>query len=214
MTSINMVEDQELKNEYFQNKERKVEEARKRGTRKIAKKVIFWLIAFGVLGAAGFWIYKAAQSGPPAKPGQFFEAQSREHIPVGATHPEYNSNPPTGGWHYDQPAQTGIYDKELPDEQLIHNLEHSHIWIAHKPDLPKDQIEKLADIAKDYGSRIIMTPRPKNDSPIALAAWQYLLKIDTVDEKAIRDFIAVHRNLAGPERNIPDSRFKDFRSPK
>lgn len=208
---ITTVEDQELKNEYFQNKERKVEEAKKRRTRKITRKVILWLIAFGVLGAAGFWIYKAAKSGPPARPGQFFEARSREHIPVGAVHPEYNSNPPTGGWHYDQPAQTGIYDKELPDEQLIHNLEHSHIWIAYRPDLPPDQIEKLAEIAKDYGSRIIMTQRAANDSPIALVAWQYLLKLDSVEEKQVRSFISTHRNIAGPERNVPDSGFKDFR---
>ena len=41
------------------------------------------------------------------------EIQSRDHIAVGAEHLVYNSNPPTGGWHYAQPAQTGIYDKEF-----------------------------------------------------------------------------------------------------
>lgn len=48
--------------------------------------------------------------------------QGRNHINVGASHSVYNSNPPTSGWHYENPAGKGIYKKELPDEQLIHNL--------------------------------------------------------------------------------------------
>ncbi|MEK7506998.1 MAG: DUF3105 domain-containing protein [Patescibacteria group bacterium] len=177
-----------------------------------AKKIIYWLVGLGLIWLAIYGIYQAAKSGGGPLPGQFFPAQSRNHINVGASHPDYNSNPPTGGWHYDNPVQTGIYDKEPPDEQLIHNLEHGHIWVSYRLDLPKDQQDKLADIAKRYGSRIIVAPRAKNDSPIALAAWQYLLKLDNIDEVQINAFIKAHRNIAGPERNIPDYGFKDFRS--
>lgn len=198
-------------NEYFAKKEQREKEAQrqetKRKMRKTGRAIIYLAVLFLVISG----IYKLATRKAVPSPGQFFEAQSREHIGAGAQHPAYNSNPPTGGWHYNAPAKTGVYDVELPDEQIIHNLEHGHIWFAYKPDSAKDQVDKLAEIAKDYGARIIMTPRAANDSPIAIAAWQYLLKMDVVDEPSIRKFVAAHRNIAGPERNIPDNDFKDWR---
>ena len=54
-----------------------------------------------------------------------------------------------------------------------------------------------------------MEPRAANDAPIALVAWQQLLKLDAVDEPQIRAFIDAYRGR-GPE-NVPDSGFKDFR---
>ncbi|MDP3696515.1 MAG: DUF3105 domain-containing protein [Candidatus Taylorbacteria bacterium] len=202
------------KNEYFAKREDKEKAAQEEQRKKMTGKIIKWAIALAVLVLLGWPIYsyfkKASDKSAKSAPGQYFQAQSRDHIKVGAEHPTYNSNPPTGGWHYDQPAQTGIYDKEFADEQLVHNLEHSHIWIAYKPDLPVDQIEKLADIAKDYGSKIIMTPRQANDTPIALVAWEHLLKMDSVDEAVVREFIDAYRGLAGPEK-IADFGFKDFR---
>ncbi len=206
--------DEELKNEYFEKKEKKEQDLKRQNIRKTGSRLLKYLIILVIMASAGYWLYSGITQQPPPKPGQFFEAQSRDHIASDISHPEYNSNPPTGGWHYNQPAQTGIYDIELPDEKLVHNLEHGHIWISYHPDLPKGEIEKLADITSNYGLRIIMTMRAKNDSLIAMAAWQHLLKLDTVDEKAIREFVAAHRNIAGPERNIPDSGFGDFRAKK
>src|SRR3989338_5629034 len=150
----------ENKNEYFAKKEEKDKISREEKNKKMAKKGMRWLAFIVIAGLLVWWVYdyfnKAVTQGPT--PGEYFQAQSRDHINRGAEHPAYNSNPPTGGWHYDQPAQSGIYDTEFPDEQLVHNLEHGLIWIAFKPDLPAEQIDKLADIAKDYGSKIIMTP--------------------------------------------------------
>lgn len=203
-----------IKNEYFAKKEQKEKEDHRQQVKNKVRKTGRMLVYLAILFLVISGIYKLAIRETVPPPGQFYEAQSREHIATGAIHPAYNSNPPSGGWHYNAPAQTGVYDKKLPDEQIIHNLEHGHIWFAHKPDLGKDQIEMLAKIAKDYGSRIIMTPRAANDSPIAIVAWQYVYKINAVDEATeslIRAFVGSYRNIAGPERNIPDSGFADFR---
>lgn len=205
------MEEPTSKNEYFAKKEQREKETRDKDRSRQTKKAAKVFVWFLIIGGVGFWIFKSATKEAEPLSGQFFEAQSREHIGIGAQHPAYNSNPPTGGWHYPTPAKTGIYDVELPDEQIIHNLEHSHIWFAYKPDLPTNQIEQLIKIAKDFGSRIIITPRLANDSPIAIVAWQYLLKMDVVDEPAIRNFVKDHRNIAGPERNIPDNDFEDRR---
>lgn len=210
----NFMEESESKNEYLLKKEQKEKEVRSEQIKKKMRRVRRMIIYFAILFLVVSGVYKliTRKSVPP--PGHFYEAQSREHIDIGATHPAYNSNPPSGGWHYAVPAQTGIYDKELSDEQAVHNLEHSHIWFAYKSDLAKGQIDALAEIAKDYGSRIIMTPRAANDSPIAIVAWQYVYKLNIVDvasEAQIRAFVDAYRNVAGPERNIPDSGFGDFR---
>lgn len=194
------------------------EEAVRAGQRRIkiqktTKKLVFFLvlvlIAYGGVKLFG----KKVDDNKPTS-GTFYEAQSRDHIATGAEHPAYNSNPPTGGWHYATPAQTGIYDKELPDEQLIHNLEHSHIWISYRQDLlDRESVEKLADLAKKYGPKIIMVPRSKNDNSVAITAWQYLLKLDKVDDSTLRqmdDFIQSHRGHAGPENPL-DFGFGDFR---
>lgn len=177
-------------------------------------KLLIWVFILAVIIYSGYKLFK---KGPTTPPGTFFEAQSRDHITEGATHSEYNSNPPTGGWHYAQPAQTGIYDVELPDEQLIHNLEHSHVRISYRPDLlDKDSIEKLVDLTKKYGPKMIMTPRAKNDSAVAINAWQYLQKFDKVDDVSLEqmnDFIKYHRGKSGPENPL-DFGFSDFRGGK
>lgn len=204
----------EQKNEYFAKREEKEKLAREEKSKRMAKRGMRWLTLIVITGLFVWWVYdyfKTASLNNVNAPGEYFQAQSRDHIDAGSEHPAYNSNPPTGGWHYDQPAQTGIYDVEMPDERLVHNLEHSHIWIAYRPDLPADQIEKLANIAKDYGSKIIMTPRLANDTPVALVAWEHLFKMETIDEILVRSFIDTHRGVAGPEKLV-DFGFDDFRN--
>jgi hypothetical protein len=205
------MENNNSQNEYFLKKEAKEKELQAKQAKKGMKKFLVWILIPVVMILALWQFVWPMIQAPDATEvlGDFFPAQNRQHIPVGQTHPEYNSDPPTGGWHYDQPAQTGIYDKELADEQLIHNLEHGHIWIAYRPDLDAQTVEKLADIAKSYSSKIIMTPRAKNNVPVAMVAWEYLLKLENFDENQVLGFIKAHRGK-GPE-SIPDFGFKDFR---
>lgn len=206
----------ETKNEYFLRKEEKDKMRKEVSRDRTIKNGLKWLGFLVLTGLFVWWVYDYFQTASVKKSsvvGEYFQAQSRDHIKSGAEHPAYNSNPPTGGWHYDQPAQSGIYDTEFRDEQLVHNLEHSHVWIAYKPDLPAEQVELLAEIAKDYGSKIIMVPRQANDSPVALVAWEHLLKMETVDEAMVREFIEAYWGTAGPEK-IADFGFKDFRTKK
>ncbi len=208
------MENDNPKNEYLLKKETKERETHAKESKKKIKKFFVWAVIL-VIAGLGFWMFVLPVFQTPDTPdipevkGEFFPAQTREHISTGQSHPAYNSDPPTGGWHYGTPAQAGIYDKELADEQLLHNLEHGHVWIAYSSDLDAETVGKLADTAKSYGSKIIMTPRAKNDKPITLAAWEYLLKLDGFDEIQIKGFIKAHRGK-GPE-SIPDSGFKDFR---
>lgn len=127
-----------------------------------------------------------------------YPSQGQDHIAVGQAHPAYNSNPPTSGWHYVTPAEWGVYNEQLPDEQLIHNLEHGGIWLSYQDPTNQEIINQLVAIANRYPSHMIVAPRPQNDSPVAVAAWGQLLTMETVDEAVIHAFIRRYRKN-GPE---------------
>lgn len=126
-----------------------------------------------------------------------------KHIPDGSPQPEYNSNPPTSGSHYMQPAPWGIKTEQIQDETLVHNLEHGGVWITYNPQTASQEIvDKLTDIARGYRSKVVLSPRVQNDSVIALASWGKISKLDSVDETKIQEFIGRNKNK-GPEQ-VPD----------
>lgn len=127
-----------------------------------------------------------------------FLYQGQQHIQSGEAHPAYNSNPPTSGWHYPQPAPWGIYQEILPDETVIHNMEHGGIWISYRNVKDQETIRQLEDIARRYPDHVIMTYRPTDDTSIVIAAWGRLLTLDTLDSQQIYNFINRYR-LHGPE---------------
>lgn len=125
----------------------------------------------------------------------------RTHVPEG-TKVTYNSNPPTSGAHWPEPARWGFYDKPLPDEILVHNLEHGGIWISYK-DIDKETKSKLKSIAEKYPQAVVVTPRLQNDAKIVLASWGRLLKLDVFNEELIISFIKSNVNNAPePEASI------------
>jgi len=151
-----------------------------------------WIFGFVVIAGIGYGITRLSQQGGKERPGQSFPIQGQDHIAVGASHPEYNSNPPTSGWHYAESAPWGVHQNELSDEQLIHNLEHGGIWISYTgvDDATKSALEKIAKSQ----SKVVVEPRTKNDAPIVLAAWGRLLKLEKFDEQQISDFIKANKN--------------------
>ncbi len=177
-------------------KHARTEEKRKRARRN-RQITLAGIILLALL--IGVWAVRAATR---PKPGVEYPNQGRDHITRGTPHPPYNSNPPTSGWHDPSPAPWGFYTNEIPDEILVHNLEHGGIWISYRD--PKDQevIDKLSELIKRFRSKVIVTQRSRNDSRIAVAAWTRLVKLNQYDEQQILDFIKAYRNR-GPER-VPD----------
>lgn len=164
-------------------------------TKKLKTYAIIVLILGGLFGLL-YWRATAP------KPGVAYPNQGQKHIPDSERFTEYNSNPPASGPHYQRPARVGVYDEELLDERLVHNLEHGHIWISYRDKDDKELIEKLKKLAEGR-RRVIMTYRPKNDSAIAVAAWTRLLKLNSYDEDKIKDFISAWINQ-GPEKVMAD----------
>ncbi len=132
-------------------------------------------------------------------PGERIRTVGRAHITQGSRESGYNSNPPTSGPHWPSPAPWGVHTQPLPDEALVHNLEHGGVWISYKDAKDTDLADKLAEVAGRYRTKVIVTPRPKNDAPIAVAGWGRLLKLQGFDEASIVEFINAYRGRLGPE---------------
>jgi len=194
------------KNNYELKKQER-EHVRKERRKKLQLKktskffIRFALWAF-IITAVGYGVFILAKTAGPSEEdfSLSYDIQVREHIAVGASHPPYNSNPPSSGWHYGSTAQGGFYDEPLPDEQVIHNLEHGDIWIAYHPDIEDKFKETLKSFAGRY---VVVSPRSENEGDISLVAWgrvdTFDIKNDILDEGRIKDFIKRYDNR-GPER--------------
>lgn len=166
-----------------------------------------------LVALAAWWFVKEVKKRIPdmADRSVAYPELVREHIAAGTAHGDYNSNPPSSGWHYEATAKLGFYDVDeppVPDENLIHNLEHGEIWIVYRPSIPLPVREALKKFAAE--SLVVITPRAANDADIALVAWGRVDKFNLasdagLDESRITDFITRYRNR-GPEKVAPSAR--------
>ncbi len=107
----------------------------------------------------------------------------------------YDQSPPFGGPH-DQiwaNCMGTIYPDGLRTENAVHSLEHGAVWIAYNPDeLSEDQIAALA--SKVEGQQyMLMSAYPGLDSPVSLQSWGHQLKLDSVDDPRIDQFVTALR---------------------
>jgi hypothetical protein len=138
---------------------------------------------------------------------------TRDHLSTAIDYSLY-SNPPTYGPHHPPisdasgsitPRPTGVYTTAQPDEDLVHNLEHGHVWISYNPSLiSATDLAALTAMVNDGGTNagVIVTPRPQDTTAIAVASWAHLLTLSSFDAAQIRAFIETNRGHA-PEGFIP-----------
>ncbi len=127
--------------------------------------------------------------------------QGQAHINEGAPHIPYETNPPASGPHYPYAADIGIYREPMPDELLVHNLEHGHIWLSYRDASDQEAIDILSELQRRNSGWVIVTHRPQNDTRIAAAAWTRLLKGSDLTREQLQAFIVRYQNRA-PE-SIP-----------
>lgn len=117
----------------------------------------------------------------------------------------YNSNPPTSGYHSGGDlAPWGVQTQPIDDKITVHNIEHGGVIVHYRQDLDKATVDQLTTLARELqqqSSCILMVPRPadKLDTPIAVTAWNWMLKLQSLDADAIRAFFRSHVGR-GPER--------------
>jgi uncharacterized protein DUF3105 len=165
----------------------------------LAAALLAWFLGPGTFGAGA----QPATTSPNSLPGKEFPDLGNAHIPrLGDSHAPYNSEPPTSGTHLPGIAPWGIYDKPIPKEYQVHNLEDGGIVIQYNcPKGCPDLIKKLEGVFFKYKARaqkekkyihLILAPYPDMDARLALTAWTRLDKLTDFDEARIDRFIEAY----------------------
>ena len=129
------------------------------------------------------------------------------HIPGNAYNVGgYSVVPATSGPHwagpttpagFPAPARWGQYEQALPNEVLLHNLEHGGIGLHYDCEVPCPEIvQALDDIIPRNPSQFILSPYVNMPGKIAVTAWRHHLYLDEVDEEEIRKFIDEYQDRA------------------
>lgn len=156
----------------------------------MSNKVFIGLISVMIIGAFSFILVGREEKVDMPRLGVAHEDKGRQHVPAAASKPNVGTEPPTSGDHASSPLPWRIYDSEVPDGVVIHNLEHGGIYISYNPSLPKEEVEKIKKLFFQPYSResfkpnkVILAPRASNESPIVMSSWTRSLEFDSFDEK-------------------------------
>ena len=157
-------------------------------------------------------------------------ALSRDHFPdtmqIQNVVPDgYVTTPPTSGRHWNGWVQCGFYTSPVPDERIVHNMEHGNIIVSYNL---ADQalIDELAEAFDDIGlSNAWGVARPYDpgtvdadgnelfpEGTIALTTWGVIDKwsvrevddadnyrVVGIDKDRIEQFFEAYSGKLGPE---------------
>jgi hypothetical protein len=111
----------------------------------------------------------------------------QDHVSESVNYPE---SPPVGGPHDPNWADcTGtVYDVDIRHENAVHSLEHGAVWITYDPARVSDaDVATLAKLVDGESGRML-SPYAGLDSPISVQAWNHQLKVDSANDKRIKQF--------------------------
>ena len=127
---------------------------------------------------------------------------SRNHVPEGQS-VAYSNTPPTSGDHWARWADCGFYESGLPDEFIVHNLEHGNVVVSYNLSEEEDiaalrVVLSSIPLAEDWGVTRFYDKIP--EATVAVAAWGRRARMPEVDRDALASFFAAYAGEVGPER--------------
>ncbi len=128
---------------------------------------------------------------------QEFEGLSSEHVDVSVDYPE---SPPVGGDHSPAWLNCGVYTEPVPEENVVHSLEHGAVWLTYQPDLDQEQINTLDEFTANE-NYVVVSPYEDQESPVVATAWGLQLELDSADDPRLEVFI--EKYVQGPQTPEP-----------
>jgi hypothetical protein len=130
--------------------------------------------------------------------------EGQDHVPDG-TSVDYATTPPTSGNHYQDPADPGFFASPVPEETLVHNLEHGQIVIWYRPDAPESTLDDLGGIVDQQPVATLAVPYDAVEDPytFTLTAWGASMSCEAVSQDAIDRFRARFQGRGPEQVGIP-----------
>lgn len=97
-----------------------------------------------------------------------FDLETPTHVEVGDDL-ESNSFPPTNGRHYEDWGAFGLYDEQVEDGYVVHNLEHGGVAVWFGTEVDEETQDAVAELLDDDEKWMVM---PRDDiEGLYSAAW-------------------------------------------
>lgn len=152
-----------------------------------------------VVGLSAIALFALLSPGATAAVGEPQAMDGRQHIDAGTPGGPYSSTPAASGPHWPQPVNWGVYPEAIPQEAVIHNLEHGGIAIWYQAgQLSADQVAGLEAYTRSWNSseryKVLVAPWSGSDfgHPVAMVSWTWLLYLEEVDTELMDRFIDQH----------------------
>jgi hypothetical protein len=103
---------------------------------------------------------------------------------------DYDLRPPAGGIHNSVWWNCGFYDEAMPDEHVVHALEHGAVWLAYDPDLDPADVEAIQELA-GANPKVIAAPYPDlaEGEAVVATAWARQLRVDSAGDPRLAEFV-------------------------
>ena len=98
----------------------------------------------------------------------------------------YDQSPAVGGPHSSVWLDCGVYDAPVPEQHVVHDLEHGTVWITYKPGLAEEEVDALADVLPENG---ILSPYDDLRAPVVVTVWERQLELTGADDPRLELFI-------------------------
>jgi hypothetical protein len=163
-------------------------------------------------GISGVVAYDTTGWPTSSRNGPANRALGHTHVPGPVT---YSVTPPVGGDHNATWMNCGVYDKPVPTERAVHNLEHGAVWINYQPSLPQAEVNTLRAFfgrqtvispGGASGSRYLdLTPYPGLPAPIVASSWGFQLRLTSPTDPRLQQFVTMFRasQKLAPEYGAP-----------
>ena len=113
---------------------------------------------------------------------------------------DYPQMPPAGGLHNVEWQNCGIYDTPVEVVNGVHSMEHGAVWVAYKPDVGAEAIEKLRGLVRGK-TYTLLSPMQEASAPIVAAAWGFRLELNDANDPRLLQFLSKFIN--GPQTPEP-----------
>jgi hypothetical protein len=200
------IDPNERRRERLEAKRREREEEARRRRQVAQRRQVVRVTMLLLLGVGVVWflfLRNVAPSEIDGHPVRTFDASTFSHTndPV-----QYETTPPVAGQHAPTPAACGVHDTQIPDENYVHSLEHGAVAVLYDPAQVKaPDIKSIESIVSSFPDRTISAPYADMDTPIVVASWGEKMELDSLDQRAIRDYIAAFRGKGREDIPCPNT---------